>query len=124
MKTETPERKKSWDKEPISKCEWGANQTAVNIVRDEDSAEFRLKLKRKIATVLGSDYNPGNAKSMHVKMATHLIKIGLLTKPEWHSKSTLHLDHFPTEDLAECYTAIKENAKPPELVIDPDLCPF
>lgn len=103
----TTQTKKPWDKPAISAEEWRANRAAVKAVRDEDSAEFRLTLKRKIATMLGTEYRPENAQKMNTKMAAFLVKEELLAKPEWHNKSTLHLDHFLTEELAEAYTALK-----------------
>jgi hypothetical protein len=111
-------------KEGISAEEWRSNQAALRAVRDEDSAQFRLTLKRKIAGLFGAEYVPENAKAMTVKMAKFLVENGLLDKPTWHDKSTLHLDLFMTEDLAVAYTRIKQSRKAAEPEIDPDNCPF
>lgn len=113
MTAEAPTRK-SWEKEPIPAAEWRANMAATKAVKEEDSAEFRLTLKRKIAVMLGTEYRPENAKRMHTKLAVYLVGEELLARPEWHEKSTLHLDHFLTEELAECYNFLKSMTTKPK----------
>ena len=112
MKPETPERKKSWDKEPISTTEWKANQCAVNSVRAEDAEDLRQMLKRKLKAAVGSHPNP---LQHSIKMAAYLIKRSALTKPGWHEKSTLTLEHFGTEEIAAAYTKIKSQTKKEEV---------
>jgi tRNA splicing endonuclease len=114
MKPETPERKKSWDKEPISKCEWRENRAKLQAVMDEDSEGLRQVLKNKIAGIVGRHPNP---LTHSVKMAAYLIQRGFLIKPDWHEKSTLTLEFFAAEDLAEAYAKLKKSAA---VVIDGD----
>lgn len=115
MKPET-ERKKSWDKDPISIGEWKSNQAVVNLVRAEDSDELRTMLKNKLKALVGSHPNPLQHST---KMAAWLIKKGLLIKPDWHERSTLTLEHFLTEELAEAYTNLKSRTKKEEINEDP-----
>lgn len=108
----TTETKKPWEKDPITKEEWRANQAAIKVVRDEDAAEFRLIIKKKLVKLAGREWDP---KWANFNLTAILVKNGYLEKPTWHDRSTLTLDHYPLEELSALYMRIKSLTKKVEV---------
>lgn len=96
------------ERDRITAVEWAANQATVKVVRDEDAEDLRVMLKGKLKALIGSHPNP---LQHSIKMTAHLIELGFLAKPEWHDRSTLTLEHFGAEELAEAYGSIKNATK-------------
>lgn len=119
MATET---KKSWDKPPVSKKEWAANQAAIAEACSEGAPELRSMFKKGLADLSG--WQVTDQLEFSVNMARTLVKHGYLKKPDWNDRSTLTLEHFLVDELAEAYNKLKAVRNTVDPMLDPDTCPF
>jgi hypothetical protein len=99
-----PETKKPWEKDPVTKAEWAANQAAIREVDAVPDERARFKIMKRIRAAFRADHI--ETRRFLAGAAKVLVARGLLTRPAWHDRSQLHLGHFHTHELAEALVAL------------------